>query len=437
VAAVVVVGSALVAAGPAGADEALAPDRQVHAFGDATDLGDLGTTNLNQPIVAMAATPSGHGYWLVARDGGVFSFGDATFHGSTGGIRLNQPIVAAASTPTGAGYWLIASDGGVFAFGDATFHGSTGAIRLNQPVTAAAATPTGHGYWLIASDGGVFAFGDAGFHGSTGGIRLNQPIVAAVSSPTGAGYRLFARDGGVFAFGDAGFLSGPLVGIGSPVVAAAGTPSGKGYWLATDDGGVFAFGDAPDLGAAVGRGLDAPVAAIAATPSGAGFWLVTGGGCQVVGAVAPPATLETTAAPTGEMLLTDLDVDAHRCVQRVVFTFEPADRPIPSASIGWRIGYESGPPTNIAGQVVPVAGSAFLMVRVFPARISDIESDPIVDTYTGPREIVPTGGPIREVQFVDDFEALMEWAIGVDVARPVRVIELANPPRLVIDVTTG
>ena len=31
----------------------------------------------------MAATPSGHGYWLVASDGGIFSFGDAHFYGCT------------------------------------------------------------------------------------------------------------------------------------------------------------------------------------------------------------------------------------------------------------------------------------------------------------------------------------------------------------------
>ena len=39
---------------------------------------------LNAPIVGIAATPDGGGYWLVAADGGVFSFGDAHFYGSTG-----------------------------------------------------------------------------------------------------------------------------------------------------------------------------------------------------------------------------------------------------------------------------------------------------------------------------------------------------------------
>ena len=40
-------------------------------------------SHLNKPIVGMAATPDGDGYWLVASDGGIFSFGDAAFYGST------------------------------------------------------------------------------------------------------------------------------------------------------------------------------------------------------------------------------------------------------------------------------------------------------------------------------------------------------------------
>jgi len=59
------------------------------------------------------------------------------FAGSTGAIRLAQPIVGMAATPAGGGYWLVASDGGIFSFGDARFFGSTGAIHLNQPIVAA------------------------------------------------------------------------------------------------------------------------------------------------------------------------------------------------------------------------------------------------------------------------------------------------------------
>ena len=110
----------------------------------------------------------------MASDGGIFTFGDAAFFGSTGAIHLNKPIVGMAATPDGKGYWLVASDGGIFTFGDAAFFGSTGAIRLNKPIVGMAATPDGKGYWLVASDGGIFTFGDAAFYGSTGAIAPQQ-----------------------------------------------------------------------------------------------------------------------------------------------------------------------------------------------------------------------------------------------------------------------
>ena len=62
----------------------------------------------------------------MASDGGVFAFGDAGFYGSIAGPRLNRPMVGMAATADGRGYWMVASDGGVFAFGDAAFYGSAG-----------------------------------------------------------------------------------------------------------------------------------------------------------------------------------------------------------------------------------------------------------------------------------------------------------------------
>jgi hypothetical protein len=119
----------------------------------------------------------------VASDGGIFSFGSAQFYGSTGNITLNKPIVGMASTPDGHGYWTVASDGGIFSFGDAQFYGSMGGSHLNKPIVLMASTPDGHGYWLVASDGGIFSFGDAGFLGSMGGSHLNKPIVAMGARP--------------------------------------------------------------------------------------------------------------------------------------------------------------------------------------------------------------------------------------------------------------
>ena len=53
----------------------------------------------------MAAAPGG-GYWLVARDGGLFTYGDAPYFGSLGGRPLPGPVVGMAATPSGGGYWL-------------------------------------------------------------------------------------------------------------------------------------------------------------------------------------------------------------------------------------------------------------------------------------------------------------------------------------------
>src|SRR2546421_1037868 len=85
--------------------------------------GDASHLHLRAPVVAMAATPSGHGYWLAAADGGVFSFGDAPFLGSMGGHRLNAPVVAMAATPSGPGYWFGGGGGGVVSFGAARLAG--------------------------------------------------------------------------------------------------------------------------------------------------------------------------------------------------------------------------------------------------------------------------------------------------------------------------
>jgi hypothetical protein len=157
--------------------------------------------HLNQPIVGMAATPDGKGYWLVAADGGIFSFGDAAFYGSMGGKPLDEPVVGMAASQDGKGYWLVGADGGIFSFGEAVFYGSEGGARLEAPVTAMAAAPNGQGDWLVAADGGVFAFGIAGFFGSlatmsgtpwgsNGGTVIANPILAIAPSPDGQGYLL-------------------------------------------------------------------------------------------------------------------------------------------------------------------------------------------------------------------------------------------------------
>ena len=211
------------------------PDGGTFPLGTANYLGSMGGKPLDKPVVGMAATPDGGGYWEVASDGGVFTLGDTQIYGSMGGKALKSPIVGIAATIDGGGYWEVASDGGVFAFGDAQFYGSMGGKPLDKPIVGMAATSGGRGYWEVASDGGVFAFGDAQFYGSMGGKPLDKPIVGIDASPVG--YWEVASDGGIFTFGANNYLGSmggkklnkPMVGCGPPGMAAA-----TGRWPPTE-----------------------------------------------------------------------------------------------------------------------------------------------------------------------------------------------------------
>ena len=218
---------------------------------------------LNKPVVGMAATPDGGGYWLVASDGGVFAYGDAQFYGSTGSITLNKPIIGMIPSLDGKGYWLIASDGGVFAYGDAEnlrvsrrrpprlprhrcrtglpgrrlldggcqrpglelrrrpLEGQPAAAPGWYTITGMAGTQNSSGYWLASANGNVADFGDAAPYGSMYGTALNAPVVGITATNDGAGYWLQGSDGGIFTFGNAQFygsmggrhLNAPMVGI--------------------------------------------------------------------------------------------------------------------------------------------------------------------------------------------------------------------------------
>jgi len=236
---------------------------QITGFGNdhyLSYLGDLSNAALNRPVVSMATSADGGGYWMVAGDGGVFSYGDAPFYGSMGGQQLNMPIVGMAPDGSTGGYWMVASDGGIFSF-NAPFYGSMGGRHLNMPIVGMATTPDGRGYWLVAADGGVFSFGDAAFHGSTGNLTLNQPIVGMASDGATGGYWFVAADGGVFSFG-APFL-GSMGGtpLTAPIVGMSASASTAGYWLTAADGGVFAF-QAPQSGGLAGQGAPRNVVGI-------------------------------------------------------------------------------------------------------------------------------------------------------------------------------
>jgi hypothetical protein len=243
----------------------------VTPYGGAPSFGSPAASGvkLAQPIVGMAATADGAGYWLVASDGGIFSYGDAKFYGSTGAIHLNQPIVGMASTSDGAGYWLVASDGGIFTFGDAKFYGSTGAIHLNQPIVGMAATPDGAGYWLVASDGGIFTFGDAQFYGSTGGG--NASALGLIVSPPAAGYGVVGSNGAESVFSSSTLAASQSASGSATTGASPGVATVTGAGAPTVTPNASQGADCQPTTTTPSATVDAPLTSLIANESGPGW----------------------------------------------------------------------------------------------------------------------------------------------------------------------
>jgi hypothetical protein len=246
-------------------------DGGIFSFGSAAFHGSTGGIPLQRPVMDITPTSTGNGYWLVASDGGIFSFGDSTYYGSLPGLgfhpagsglpqSLNAPIVGMVPTFTGHGYFMVASDGGVFAFGDAKFEGSCPGIGgCAGRAVAVMPDSTGKGYWLVTDVGGVYAFGDASFYGAPPAGSV--PVVGAVATTDGHGYWLLYANGVVSNFGDAVNYGAPVGYVNgfNPATTIFPTLDNKGYWVASARGDVFAYGDSPYLGSMAGAGLNGEI----------------------------------------------------------------------------------------------------------------------------------------------------------------------------------
>jgi acetyl esterase/lipase len=198
------------------------------------------TTRLPLPAVAAALTPDGRGGWETDWHGDVAPLGRAVrSYGSLVGRALAHPIMGIATTPSGHGYWLVAADGGIFAFGDARYFGSLAGLHLAHPIVSIVATSTGRGYYLLGLDGGVFAFGDARFRGNAAS-RLRGNAVAIATS--GNGYLVASTAGQVAAFGGAAGFGGANPAGHGHVVAIVPATAGPGYRLVTSDGTILHVG---------------------------------------------------------------------------------------------------------------------------------------------------------------------------------------------------
>jgi hypothetical protein len=239
----------------------------VVAGGDAPALPSVHKPSA--PVVGIAGTPDGGGYFAVTDTGVVTTAGDAVFRGDLAtlapAVRVSD-IVAIAPTTDGGGYWLIGADGGEFAFGNARYHGSLPGLGIHvDDVIGMVASSSGAGYLIVGADGGVFAFGATHFFGSLPGIGVRvDDIRAILPAAAGTGYILVGADGGAFSFGHGVPFHGSLPGEGvrvADVVGIALTPDDNGYWMAGANGAVYHFGDARSLPDDLAQ-TDLPITAI-------------------------------------------------------------------------------------------------------------------------------------------------------------------------------
>lgn len=119
---------------------------------------------------------------------------------------------------------------------------------------------------------------------------------------------------------------------------------------------------------------------------------------------------------------------SHEVFDRVVWEFDDLNVP------GYHLEYVDRPVRECgSGEVVEVAGEGWLRVRLEPARAHEFigERAQVTVRDRDRRYDFPI---LRQLTIICDFEAQVEWVLGVSSPNRYRVTELHEPARLVVDV---
>ena len=117
--------------------------------------------------------------------------------------------------------------------------------------------------------------------------------------------------------------------------------------------------------------------------------------------------------------------EQHPGFVRAVFEFRGGALP------GYHAGYlPRGARECGSGRPAPVAGHAFLEVRLSPARAHGENGA----SPSFPTDLSPRLGPLLELRQTCDFEGVISWVLGLRARAPYRIRELDAPLRIAVDV---
>ncbi|HUE76519.1 MAG TPA: hypothetical protein VMM83_01130 [Longimicrobiales bacterium] len=137
----------------------------------------------------------------------------------------------------------------------------------------------------------------------------------------------------------------------------------------------------------------------------------------------PPIRRVPEGSQTGAALLRSVRTGGHDGYDRIVFEFEDH---LPE----YTIRYLQDPTACGSGERVDAGAAVALEIDLRPAAAHDNEGRPtIAERVRAPR--LPA---LETARITCDFEAIVTWVLGLDRRTPVRVLELASPSRLVVDV---
>jgi hypothetical protein len=143
--------------------------------------------------------------------------------------------------------------------------------------------------------------------------------------------------------------------------------------------------------------------------------------CQPIPVPTTPVT--SPAASSAAALLTHVEELGDNCVDHVIFDFDAKGTDPP----GYTLTYGTPPFTaDGSGKTIPVAGNAFIVVKVQPGYGFDFEAGK--PTYTGPKSVsVNDTNHVQAIVETGDFEGVLTWVIGLDAKRPFSVQATGTP----------